>query len=218
MAVEVKRILDSVADACARCGRDVRDVTVLAAVKTVPPERILELSGSGIDTIAENRVQEFVDKYPLLEGKFKQHFIGSLQTNKVKYLLGKVELIHSVDRIDLLREIEKRSAKAGFITDVLLEVNGGREPTKSGVYPEGVDVLGEAAADMPHVRVKGLMCVLPIGAPEALYAEMQELHADFNARYSAPILSMGMSNDYPTAIRYGATIIRLGRALFGERV
>ncbi len=217
VADNARKILDTVAEICLQVGRDPRGVTVLAAVKTVEPHRILELVGTGIDTIGENRVQEFVDKYPFVEGKFRQHFIGSLQTNKVKYLVGKVDLIHSVDRAELLREISARSQKQGVTTDILLEVNAGCEPNKSGVFPQELPDLAQAAIETQNVRVRGLMCVLPIDAPERLYADMQRLHADFNAAYDAPVLSMGMSNDYRTALKYGATLVRIGRGLFGDR-
>lgn len=214
----VTRLLDDVADACLRCGRDPASVTVLAATKTVSAARIAEVLGARIGIIGENRVQEFTEKYPVLKDKYRMDLIGSLQTNKARQIVGKAALIHSLDRIELARELEKRAENEGIIQNVLIEVNAGREPNKSGVFPETLSAFSGELRGYPHLCVQGLMCVFPVAAGEALYEAAGILFEDFRSRFGTPILSMGMSSDYRTAIRYGATIIRPGKALFGERV
>ena len=218
LAENIKTVREKVEAACRAVGRT-NDVRILAAVKTVPPERILELKRYGIDTIGENRVSEFTEKYPALAGQFDMHFIGALQTNKVGKIVGRVSLIHSVDRPSLVDELDRKSAQLGICTNILLEVNVGREASKSGVFPEQFDALAAYALTKPALRLKGVMSVLPIAAPDELYGQVRSLYKRLQTLTDGiDTLSMGMSGDYETAIRHGANLIRIGSALFGKRV
>lgn len=213
----VENINKNVQIACSECGRDASSVTVLVATKTVEPQRINQLVGAGIVYAGENRVQEFCDKYDEVKG-LKWHFIGSLQTNKVKYIIDKVEMIHSVDRVSLIDEIDSRSGKIGKKMEILLEINAGQEESKSGVGVQNLKALYEYAMQKQNIKVVGLMPVLPIETDENLYKQMQQIFQQYKAINSDIVhLSMGMSGDYQTAIKYGATIIRLGTIVFGER-
>ncbi len=169
----------------------------------------------------ENRVQELTEKYPLLPG-VKWHFIGQLQTNKVKYIIDKVDLIHSVDRLPLAEEINRQAMKHEKIQDILIEVNTDSNGTKGGVSFDGLEPLTEEIMKLGNVRIKGLMTVMPIEKPEGvnLYAKMYELFQSMKAKFPEiewKYLSMGMSGDYEEALKNGSDMIRLGRAFFGER-
>ncbi len=213
--------IEEVRRAVAECGRE---VTLVAAVKMQTKETVDELMRVAPDfVLGENRVQELTAKY---DPAYRWHFIGQLQTNKVKYIADKVELIHSLDREELAKEIEKQAAKHGKVQDCLVEVNMGSEISKGGVAPaETVDFI-RSLASCGHIRVRGLMSVLPnLGdTPElrALYASLRDLFAEVRnmkqENLSADYLSAGMSGDYKIALEYGSNMIRLGRTLFGERV
>lgn len=213
--------IEEVRRAVAECGRE---VTLVAAVKMQTKETVDELMSVAPDfVLGENRVQELTAKY---DPAYRWHFIGQLQTNKVKYIVDKVELIHSLDREELAKEIEKQAAKHGKVQDCLVEVNMGSEISKGGVAPaETVDFI-RSLASYGHIRVRGLMSVLPnLGdTPElrALYASLRDLFAEVRnmkqENLSADYLSAGMSGDYKIALEYGSNMIRLGRTLFGERV
>lgn len=213
--------IEEVRRAVAECGRE---VTLVAAVKMQTKETVDELMRVAPDfVLGENRVQELTAKY---DPAYRWHFIGQLQTNKVKYIADKVELIHSLDREELAKEIEKQAAKHGKVQDCLVEVNIGSEISKGGVAPaETVDFI-RSLASYGHIRVRGLMSVLPnLGdTPElrALYASLRDLFAEVRnmkqENLSADYLSAGMSGDYKIALEYGSNMIRLGRTLFGERV
>lgn len=213
--------IEEVRRAVAECGRE---VTLVAAVKMQTKETVDELMRVAPDfVLGENRVQELTAKY---DPAYRWHFIGQLQTNKVKYIADKVELIHSLDREELAKEIEKQAAKHGKVQDCLVEVNMGSEISKGGVAPaETVDYI-RSLASYGHIRVRGLMSVLPnLGdTPElrALYASLRDLFAEVRnmkqENLSADYLSAGMSGDYKIALEYGSNMIRLGRTLFGERV
>lgn len=201
-----------------------REVTVVAAAKTRTKEEIDALMQCAPDfVLGENRVQEFREAY---NPAYPWHFIGQLQTNKVKYIIGKVSLIHSLDRTELADEIEKRAEKCGVVQDCLVEVNMGSEISKGGVEPDSAVEFVKSLAGYGHIRVRGLMSVLPAlgDTPELrrLYAELQALYGEAcgikqnNARID--LLSAGMTNDYHVALEYGANIIRVGRAIFGERI
>ena len=172
-----------------------RDVTVVAATKTVPPERINELPQHGIEW----------------------HFIGALQTNKVKYIVDKVSLIHSVDREALADEIDRQAAKRGLTTNVLVEINIGGEESKSGVSKHTAKALIDYVASKPNLRLRGVMSVLPVGAPDEMYVELSGYGSYANEKYGADVISAGMSGDYEKAIRFGANMIRPGSAIFGKR-
>lgn len=203
-------------------GRNVKDVLVIGASKTMPLERILFVrDNTDVKIFGENRVQELLEKYT---PEVRWHFIGQLQTNKVKYIVDKVELIHSVDRLSLLQEIDRQAKKHGKVQDILIEVNIGGEEKKGGVAPAEVIDFAKEVDKYPSVRLKGLMSVLPNVEKEALdafYLQLSKLYDTLkqtrldnaDIRY----LSAGMSNDYDVAVKYGANIVRLGRALFGER-
>lgn len=195
-------------------------VELLAASKTQPKERIEEAYALGIRVFGENRVQEFVDKY---DSRYTWDFIGRLQTNKVKYVVGKVRLIHSVDRTALLEAIDKEARKKGLIQDILVEINGGEEADKGGVFPQNALEFVQEAVGYPNLRVRGIMAVMPKTEDETLlrglYERLRGVRKEillFNP--SMTLFSAGMTNDYSVAVEYGANIIRLGRALFGERL
>ncbi len=217
LAYNIEILRKNVAEACRIAGRAPQEITVVAASKCVPADVVELLPRFGILHAGENRVQEFTEKYRD-GGALRWHMIGALQTNKVKYVIGKVAMIQSVDRISLLEEIDRLSGARGIVTDVLVEVNIGMESNKSGVAPREVQALADAVAMRNNVRLCGLMSVPPIGADENPYAHMHDLHVRVMRDHpEAKVLSMGMSEDYRTAIRYGSTMIRPGRALFGPR-
>ncbi len=206
----VEKLLDFVA-------RAPHPVKIVAATKTRTAEEINELASYGISAMGENRVQELLSKYDGLRMK-EIHFIGALQTNKVKYIADKVCMIQSLDRAELAREIEKRCAAAGKTMDVLIEVNIGGEESKSGCAPDGLPALAEMTASLPHLRLKGLMSVLPVDASDELYDGMRRLFEETAKKYpTAEYLSVGMSGDYEKAVMHGANMIRPGSLLFGAR-
>ncbi len=217
----VTQVEAAVCAAAKRAGRDREEITLLAATKTRTPEEIRAVLAAGADGAGENRVQELRDKLPTgAYGGCVPHFIGVLQSNKVKYLIGNVAMIHSVDSLHLAREIGRLSCKAGVVTDVLMEVNLAGEATKSGVDLSQAPETAQAIAAIPGVRLRGLMTVPPYGGDNRRWfaglRELQErLATDLPAGFD--VLSMGMSQDFETAIEEGATIVRLGTALFGPR-
>lgn len=217
-----KNAMSRLETALEESGRNVQDVLVIGASKTMPLERILFVrDNTDVKIFGENRVQELLEKYT---PDVRWHFIGQLQTNKVKYIVDKVELIHSVDRLSLLQEIDRQAKKHGKVQDILIEVNIGGEEKKGGVAPAEVIDFAKEVDKYPSVRLKGLMSVLPNVEKEVLnafYLQLSKLYDTLkqtrldnaDIRY----LSAGMSNDYDVAVKYGANIVRLGRALFGER-
>ncbi len=221
-----KRVLETAAEAAVRSGRRPEDVTVLAATKMNPPEAIREAMAAGITTLGENRVQELVEKYD--RGAYtggSLHFIGSLQKNKVRHLIGKCDLIQSVGTEDVLREVNKRAAAAGIVQDVLLEINIGREPQKAGFLPEAADETAALFAELPAARLCGIMAIPPAGAEMQKTIEyfdaMRKLFIDLlEKKYdnsTVRYLSMGMSSDFAAAIEAGANLVRVGSAIFGPR-
>ena len=217
-----KNAMSRLETALEESGRSIKDVLIIGASKTMPLERILFVrDNTDVKIFGENRVQELLEKYT---PDVRWHFIGQLQTNKVKYIIDKVELIHSVDRLRLLLEIDRQAKKHGKVQDILIEVNIGGEEKKGGVAPAEVIDFAKEVDKYPSVRLKGLMSVLPNVEKEALdafYLQLSKLYDTLkqtrldnaDIRY----LSAGMSNDYDVAVKYGANIVRLGRALFGER-
>lgn len=217
-----KNAMSRLETALEESGRSRKDVLVIGASKTMPLERILFVrDNTDVKIFGENRVQELLEKYT---PDVRWHFIGQLQTNKVKYIIDKVELIHSVDRLSLLQEIDRQAKKHGKVQDILIEVNIGGEEKKGGVAPAEVIDFAKEVDKYPSVRLKGLMSVLPNVEKDALnafYLQLSKLYDtlkqtkldNVDIRY----LSAGMSNDYDVAVKYGANIVRLGRALFGER-
>lgn len=217
-----KNAMSRLETALEESGRSMQDVLVIGASKTMHIERILFVrDNTDVKIFGENRVQELLEKYT---PDVRWHFIGQLQTNKVKYIVDKVELIHSVDRLSLLQEIDRQAKKHGKVQDILIEVNIGGEEKKGGVAPAEVIDFAKEVDKYPSVRLKGLMSVLPNvekDALDAFYLQLSKLYDTLkqtkldnaDIRY----LSAGMSNDYDDAVKYGANIVRLGRALFGER-
>lgn len=217
-----KNAMSRLETALEESGRSMKDVLVIGASKTMPLERILFVrDNTDVKIFGENRVQELLEKYT---PDVRWHFIGQLQTNKVKYIIDKVELIHSVDRISLLQEIDRQAKKHGKVQDILIEVNIGGEEKKGGVAPAEVIDFAKEVDKYSSVRLKGLMSVLPNVEKEALNAFYLQLSKLYDTLKQTKLdnadiryLSAGMSNDYDVAVKYGANIVRLGRALFGER-
>ena len=221
----LEQVRERMALACQRSGRPERDVTLIAVTKYVETARIAEAVAAGVTEIGENRAQEFSEKLNFYkQNHLRAHFIGQLQTNKVKYVCGKADLIQSVDREPLLDAISAYAAKHGVTQDILIEVNIGREEQKGGVLPEALEALTERIAALDCVRLRGLMCVPPAVDGEAVrqyFREMRDRFEHLRTAYPGlPIdtLSMGMSHDYDVAIEEGATVVRVGTAIFGPRI
>ncbi len=210
--------------AAEKSGRKAEDIILLAASKTVDVAVINHAIENGLEFIGENRVQEFLSKYHSLLPVHK-HFIGHLQTNKVKDIVGKVEMIESVDSVKLAKEISKYSLKYGVETDILIEVNIGGEENKSGISPENLEELVREAAKLPSIHIKGLMAIPPICEDQEVlrkyFAKMYNLFIDIQTKNIdnsiMEYLSMGMSGDFDIAIEEGANIVRIGSSLFGKR-
>jgi pyridoxal phosphate enzyme (YggS family) len=219
----IRQIRDRIMSACARSGRRYEDVRLIAVSKTVDVARIKVAYEAGIRDFGENYVQEMLKKVDLLPEDIRWHFIGSLQTNKIKYLVGKTEYIQTAYKKDHLLEINKRAEKKGVIANVLLEVNIGMESTKSGVNQDGVEELIRYSQDMKSLRVMGLMCIPPVAEPEEsrrFFKNLRFIRDYINNKFGSEVLrelSMGMSSDFEVAIEEGATMVRVGNAIFGER-
>jgi pyridoxal phosphate enzyme (YggS family) len=226
IAENVAMIKANIAKAAIDAGRDPKEILLCAATKMNDADAVRQAIASGVDCCGENRVQELTEK--LSQNAYEGapvHFIGRLQTNKVKQVVGKVSLIHSVDRLNLLEAIQKESAKQGIIQDILLQVNIGHEDSKGGFYE---NELMEVLADLgkfSNIRVKGLMAIPPIcensSSNDKFFQKMYNLSVDIESKkydnVSVDIMSMGMSDDYISAIRHGSTMIRVGTAIFGAR-
>ena len=200
--------------------------TLLAATKTVPPELINFAADCGITVIGENRVNELLEKYDRIDrSRLHLHFIGALQTNKVKYIIDKVELIHSVDRLSLAAEIDRRAAQHGIVMDILVEVNVAGEKSKSGVSLDECEGFCDKLGEFGHIRLRGLMCIPPKsdepGQNSKYFSQMYKKFIDIAQKKSdnrsVDILSLGMSGDYPEAVECGSTLVRVGSAIFGRR-
>ena len=226
IAENIRVIRETMAQAAKAAGREPSEVLLCAATKMNDAAAVREAVAAGVDCCGENRVQELTQK--LAEGAYTGkpvHFIGHLQTNKVKQVVGKVDLIESVDRMELLECIEKTAAKLGIVQPILLEVNIGAEESKSGFSQEEIWQTVEKMADFPHCRLRGLMAIPPIslhpGDNLRYFAEMRSLFVDISEKkydnVDMECLSMGMSGDYADAIAEGATMIRVGTAIFGPR-
>lgn len=226
LADNLHRIRETIAACCAACGRREEEITLMAVTKTVPPERINQALALGVRCIGENRVQEYLGKRDalLLDG-VQVHLIGHLQTNKAAKIVGAVDMIESIDTLHVAQAVDAASRRAGRVTDVLVEVNIGGETAKSGCAPEETADLLYQLSPLQGIRVRGLMTVAPILAADAqkraVFSRMRKLFIDIRGQnidnISMDVLSMGMSSDYAQAILEGATLIRVGSALFGER-
>lgn len=226
ISANIDRVRAGIAAACARSGRRPEEVTLIAVTKTFPAERVREAIRAGIVDIGENYVQELLPKHDALAAEpVRWHFIGHLQSNKVKYIAPWVTMVHAVDNRPLAGELDRRAAQAGRAMDVLIEVNTTGEGTKFGLAPDAVVPFVRTLADLPHLRVCGLMTIGPfLPDPEAsrpMFRRLRELRDELRAipqQNLDPVhLSMGMTGDYGVAIEEGATFIRIGTALFGSR-
>ena len=225
IAENIAQVREKIAVACREANRDPSEITLVGASKMNDAAACREAIAAGIDVLGENRVQEMTAK--LAENAYDGaplHFIGHLQRNKVKQVVGRVDLIQSVGSVELLDEIEKVAANRDLVQDILLEVNIGEEAAKSGFAPADVFAAAEAALLRPHVRVCGLMTIPPADADRATnmryFEKIKALYVDINAKLfhnELKCLSMGMSGDYEDAIRAGATMVRVGTAIFGAR-
>ena len=222
----LKEVEAKIEAACKRAGRDRSEVTLIAVSKTKPVEMLEEAYETGIREFGENKVQEMMDKYEVMPKDIHWHMIGHLQRNKVKYLMGKAALIHSVDSLRLAEEISAQSVKHEVTTDILIEVNIAGEETKFGTDREEAIALVEAAAKLPNIHICGLMTIAPfVENPEdnrKYFQQIRQLSVDIKEKnidnVDMRILSMGMTGDYEVAIEEGATMVRVGTGIFGARL
>ncbi len=226
MVAENYRDVDrKVGEACARSGRKREEVTLIAVSKTKPVEMIREAMDAGAEVFGENKVQELCDKYDQLPKTLHWHLIGHLQRNKVKYIVDKVDLIHSVDSLRLAEEISKEAEKKQVDVNILIEVNVAQEESKFGVSVEETENLVREIAKLPHIHVLGLMTIAPyVTDPEEnrpVFRTLKKLAVDIKMKnidnVRMDVLSMGMTGDYQVAIEEGATMVRVGTGIFGER-
>lgn len=220
-----KYIKKQVEDTAIRCGRNPEDITLIAVSKTKPLSDIEELIQIGVEDFGENKVQELCDKYENVSKPVRFHQIGHLQTNKVKYIVDKAYLIHSVDSLKLAKELQKMAAKKQVTVQILIEVNVAREDSKYGLYSEEVIPFLEEISAYPNIHVNGLMTIAPfVENPEEnrkYFRTLKQLSLDIISKnidnIDMNVLSMGMTNDYKVAIEEGATMVRVGTAIFGAR-
>ena len=221
----IEMILQRVEAAAHKSGRRAEDIKVIAVTKTVDESRILKAIENGLYDLGENRVQELCDKYEKIGKRCSWHLIGHLQTNKVKYIVDKVKMIHSLDRLELAEEIQKKGGKAGRIIETLVQVNIAEEESKFGMEKERVSDFLKKIGKFPNIKVRGLMTIAPFSQdPEEIrwvFAELRKLHIDITRENIDNIdmdyLSMGMSNDFEAAIEEGSNMVRIGTAIFGKR-
>ena len=225
IAENLAAVEKNIKDACQRAGRAREEVTLISVSKTKPPEMIEEAYRLGKREFGENKAQEMKEKHALLPRDIKWHFIGHLQTNKVKYVVGRAHLIHSVDSLRLAEAIEQESAKRDVVSQILLEVNVAGEESKFGLKPEETLALARQIAKLSHVRIQGLMTIAPYvddsEQNREVFRRLRELSVDIASKnidnVSMGVLSMGMTGDYQVAIEEGATYVRVGTGIFGER-
>lgn len=216
---------NKIAAACKRAGRERDEVKLIAVSKTQPVEAIREAIEYGINSFGENRVQELREKTEIIKDNLDWHLIGHLQTNKVKFVVGKVSLIHSLENIRLAEALDKEAAKLGITVDVLAEINVAKEDTKFGVNPEDAENFIREVSKFPNINIKGLMTVAPytdISEENRKYfRQLKKIMVDLNSKnihnVSMNVLSMGMTGDYEVAIEEGATLVRVGTGIFGSR-
>lgn len=221
----IKQVEENIIKSCEKVGRDPKEVTLIAVSKTKPYTAIEEALPSGVLDYGENKVQELTEKYEILPKDIRWHMIGHLQRNKVKYLVGKVELIHSVDSLRLANQIETEFAKKNEIANILIEVNMANEESKFGITSETTEQLVREISKLEHIRIKGLMTIAPYtDNPETnrvYFRNMKKLSVDIEEKnidnVSMNVLSMGMTGEYQVAIEEGATMVRVGTGIFGER-
>lgn len=221
----LNKVREMIKSACKQADRDESEVTLIAVSKTKPNEMIMDAYNAGVRDFGENYVQELVEKMEALPKDIRWHMIGHLQRNKVKYIVGKVALIHAVDSVRLAEEINKEAGKLGIIQDILLEVNMGREATKFGIFEEDALDIVKAIALLPNVKIKGLMTSAPyvVDSEEnrQIFHKIMRLAVDIQNEnvdnVYMGVMSMGMSQDFVAAIKEGSTMVRVGSLIFGER-
>ena len=222
----IEKIKDEIASICNDCGRNPQEVNLMAVTKTVDVDAVFEAIDAGITDVGENKPQELARKYEVIGDKINWHLIGTLQTNKVKYIIDKVTMIHSLDREVLCEEIQKRAEKIDRIIDCLVQVNISKEETKHGLYKDDVvDFVKMVSEKYPNIRIKGLMTMAPFieddEVIESVFKGLKDLSLEIDSlslkNVEMSTLSMGMSHDYHLAIKHGATIVRVGTAIFGPR-
>lgn len=226
IAQRVQSVLSAIRSAAEKAGRRPDDIRLVAATKTVTADRIREGIGAGLSILGENRVQEALPKIEALaQAPVQWHFIGHLQRRKVRSVVGMFELIHSVDSLELAQEIDRRAGEAGRPQDILLEVNIGGETTKAGFHPDGLIQLVSMMASLSHIQIKGLMAIPPptteAESARTYFVRLRKLAEAIAVQRIPGVamneLSMGMSNDYEIAVQEGATLVRVGSAIFGAR-
>lgn len=225
LSENLNQVEQKITESCKNSNRNREEVTLIAVSKTKPVETVKEAYDLGVRVFGENKVQELLDKYEALPKDIHWHMIGHLQRNKVKYIIDKVDLIHSVDSVRLAETIEKEAAKKDLIVNILIEVNVAKEESKFGLMPEELDEFIDRIADFSHIRVKGLMTIAPFvensESNRAVFRSLRKLSVDIDGKnidnVNVSVLSMGMTNDYQVAIEEGATMVRVGTGIFGER-
>lgn len=221
----LKQVEDNIAKACARAGRDRSEVTLIAVSKTKPVEMLQEIYDEGVRTFGENKVQEICEKYEQLPSDIEWHMIGHLQRNKVKQVIDKAALIHSVDSYRLAQEISVQAQKKNICMPILVEVNIAQEESKFGISADDTVQLVEEIAALPNLEINGLMTIAPfVTDPEenrTYFRQIKQLSVDIKNKnidnVSMDVLSMGMTGDYEVAIEEGATMVRVGTGIFGAR-
>ncbi len=221
----IESVKSNIRIACEKAGKDENDITLIAVSKTKPISMIQEAYAYGCRDFGENKVQELVDKFEVLPKDIHWHMIGHLQRNKVKYLIGKVSMIHSVDSLRLAEEISKEAIKKQTYVSILIEINIGNEESKFGAKPEDAEMLIHSISKLPNIEIKGLMTVAPYTDDSELnrqyFMKLRDLSVDIKSKnidnVSMNVLSMGMSGDYSVAIQEGANFVRVGTGIFGER-
>ena len=221
----LEQVRKNIEEACRAVNRDPGEVTLISVSKTKPVSMLQEAYDAGSRDFGENKVQEIMDKYPQLPSDIRWHMIGHLQRNKVKYIVDKVALIHSVDSLRLAETIENEAAKHNVTVPILIEVNVAQEESKFGLKTEEVLSLVESVAALPHINIKGLMTIAPyVEDPEenrGIIRQLKKLSVDIAAKninnVNMSVLSMGMTGDYQVAVQEGATMVRVGTGIFGER-
>lgn len=219
------KVAGNILKACETSGRNPEEVTLIAVSKTKPVSMLQEIYDHGCRDFGENKVQELVEKYEVLPKDIRWHLIGHLQRNKVKYVVDKAALIHSVDSFKLAEEISKEALKKNVEVDILIEVNVAEEESKFGAKAEDTVELVSQVAKLPGIHIKGLMTIAPyVENPEdnrQYFAQLRQLSVDISAKnidnVTMNVLSMGMTGDYETAVSEGATLVRVGTGIFGER-
>ena len=225
LAENLQQVNANIEKACAAVGRAPSEITLVAVSKTKPVSMLQEAYDAGARVFGENKVQEIMDKYDQLPSDIQWHMIGHLQRNKVKYIIDKVAMIHSVDSLRLAQTIEQEAAKKELVMPILLEVNVAEEDTKFGLKVEEVLPLLEQISSFSHIQVKGLMTIAPfVENPEEnreVFRTLKKLSVDINAKninnVNMSVLSMGMTGDYQVAVQEGSTMVRVGTGIFGER-